>query len=171
MCNRLWWGGFLRYGFAIRMSLQNKRIRTSQGLLILCKLPCSARGNFLRSFVVVLDYYRAGSPKNCVSHATPYSCYVSSQKRLIIFALFVLLFPAKDCIQRFLMRSLNFSVNNNPERNKSTHPRKTQYYQKYSVFIRKDRPNLLHLLQNCLCKNVADIRAFVHCEVFTGRKF
>ena len=84
--------------------------------------------------------YRAGSPKNCVSHATTSSRCVSSRKRLIIFAFFFLFF-SKDCVQRVLIRSRNFSGMYNPERKKSRNPtlymsppkrRKTRYTQSLS---------------------------------------
>ena len=35
----------------------------------------------------------------CVSHATPYSGYVRSQKRLLSFGYFFLFFSDKDCAQ------------------------------------------------------------------------
>ena len=77
--------------------------------------------------------YRAGSPKNCVSHATPYSRYVSSRKRLIIFAYFFLLFCDEDCIECLVIRSLNFSGIYNPERKKSINPILTWIHQKYAI--------------------------------------
>ena len=77
------------------------------------------------------DWYRAGSPKNCVSHATPYSRYVSSRKRLIIFAYVFLFLSDEDCIQQVLIRSLNFSGIYKPERKKSTNPILTLVHEKY----------------------------------------
>ena len=78
------------------------------------------------------DSDRAGSPKNCVSHASPYSRYFSSPKRLIIFAYLFLFFSDKDCIQPFLNCSLNFSGIYNPERKKSINPILTWVQQKYA---------------------------------------
>ena len=74
----------------------------------------------------------AGSPKNCVSDATPYSRYVSSRKRLIIFASFFLFFSDKDCVQYFLINSLKVSGIHNPKRKKSMNPILTWVYQKYA---------------------------------------
>ena len=108
----------------------------------------------------------AGSPKNCVSHATPYSRYGSSRKRLIIFAYFFLSFSDENCIQRVLIRSLNFSGIYTTERKKSTNPILTLVHEKYenplnAVFIRKKRGILLCFFHNGLKKNIAGIRAFI----------
>ena len=74
---------------------------------------------------------RAGSPKNCVSHATSYSRYVSSGKRLIIFAYFFSFFSDEDCIQCLIIRSLKFSGIYNPKRKKSIIPILTWIHQQY----------------------------------------
>jgi len=108
----------------------------------------------------------AGSPKNCVSHATPYSRYGSSRKRLIIFAYFFLSFSDENCIQRVLIRSLNFSGIYTTERKKSTNPILTLVHEKYenplnAVFIRKKRGILLCFFHNGLKENIAGIRAFI----------
>ena len=71
----------------------------------------------------------AGSPKNRVSHTTPYSRYVSND--FDFFCIFFLFFSDEDYIQQVLIRSLNFSGIYKPERKKSTNPILTLVHEKY----------------------------------------
>ena len=96
---------------------------------------------------------------NAFCHATPYSRYMFSQKRLIHFLYVSLMSSDKQCIQRF---SPHFPVKNQPKANKRKIQQKFREIPNYpkslnAIFIRPNQGIVLDLFQNCLRKSLVGI--------------